>query len=158
LRDIYDVPLTPAGGGTFTAGVPQIFATVPDPGITGLRPAQNLSHPTDCLGRLLQDAGRTLLKLADGIDPVAPQSGNGASPDDAELKPLLATLESHLADGNMRAMDVYAELRPMLAGIPEDMMAKLDTAFDGLDFGGALHVLRELADGGVIKGQESQAS
>jgi hypothetical protein len=37
LRDIYDVPLTPAGGGTFTAGVPQIFATVPDPGITGLR-------------------------------------------------------------------------------------------------------------------------
>jgi CheY-like chemotaxis protein len=121
-------------------------------------PAQNLSHPTDCLGRLLQDAGRTLLKLADGIDPVAPQSGNGASPDDAELKPLLATLESHLADGNMRAMDVYAELRPMLAGIPEDMLAKLDMAFDGLDFGGAQQVLRELADGEVIKVQESQAS
>jgi hypothetical protein len=36
LRDIYDVPLTPAGGGTFTPGTPQLFATVPDAGITGL--------------------------------------------------------------------------------------------------------------------------
>jgi hypothetical protein len=104
---------------------------------------------------LLQDAGRALLRLADGIDPVVPQCGNGASPGNAGLVPLLATLDSHLVDGNMRAVDVYAELRPMLAGRPEDMLAKLDTAFDYLDFGGALEVLRELADGDAMQAEES---
>jgi PAS domain S-box-containing protein len=109
------------------------------------RPDPELETDVHLLGQLIQEAGDTLRDLADRLDPAIEQP-NAGPPQDADVAPFMATLEPLLTDGNMRAMEVYAELRPLLENFPDEMVAALDKAIDNLDFHAARDGLRTLMD------------
>jgi HPt (histidine-containing phosphotransfer) domain-containing protein len=94
------------------------------------------------LGQMLLEAGNTLSTLADALDTGhGPVPGNG----NVEVTPdRLQQLATLLEQGNMRAVDAYAELQPALAQAAEQANERMATAMDELDFAGALSTLREL--------------
>jgi CheY-like chemotaxis protein len=107
-------------------------------------PAPELEKAVQRLGELLAAAGAALRQLADGLDDDRAAAAAPAPPDAAAITQRIATLASLLEEGNMRAVDLFSELRASLSGLPEDRLARLDGSFERLDFVGALDVVREL--------------
>jgi len=54
--------------------------------------------------------------------------------DSAEWAPVLARLAALLAQSNMEALQVFAELRPQLEALPDALFEQLDTALHELNF------------------------
>lgn len=119
-------------------------------------PACDLDSGVDDLGHLLQAAGRSLQQLADELAKDDPVAGEPVA-DDAELASLLTAFEEHLAEQNMRALDVFDALRPNLGGWPRQSVEALDAAVQELDFVTALHVLRHATVSGLAAMPKSLA-
>jgi CheY-like chemotaxis protein len=86
---------------------------------------------------LLQDIARSLAEVLPALQSVAAQLGGAQAPSDgptaASALPALHTLLQALQDGDMAALEIHAELRPLVPAQWADWMAPLDAALADLE-------------------------
>jgi CheY-like chemotaxis protein/two-component sensor histidine kinase len=102
-----------------------------------------LQRRSGTLASRLAEACATLVGVADKLEA---SSGPFARYDAADASTQLQDLERHLADSNMRAVEVHAQLRPYLSDLHGELASELDEAMNQLDFRTAFHRVHDLLD------------
>jgi hypothetical protein len=103
---------------------------------------QELPHAQLELESLAQSIGlaRSALQQAiTAMDEAAPKTSGAATTakplaERAVLEPLLTRLANLLAQSDMEALQAFAEIRPQLESLPEDLLERLETSLQDLDF------------------------
>ncbi|MEO6742889.1 MAG: CHASE domain-containing protein [Caldimonas sp.] len=121
--------------GTLGANELAAFASEAERALTGPAGSSQETLPAG-LETLLQRNLDAMSRIADRLDPAA--DPNRASTDDAldeaSLVSLLGELRALLSDADMRAVDVYAQVRKAPTAVPKRLAAALDLAIMQLDF------------------------